>query len=75
MLKSASVAVFAGIWKLTIIDGTNAAAALGAVLIIYVGFGLANTGFHLCETKTRRFEPAMGAMTECINRLTGAQVV
>lgn len=75
MLLCAAVSVFAGLWALTRIGSANAAAVLGVVLIVYVGFALANTRFRLAESRTRRFEPAIGAATGFVNGLTGSQVM
>lgn len=75
LLISAVTAVFFGIWTLNLINGANAAAVLGVVLIVYVVFALTNSNFRLREAKSRRFEPVVGAMTGFINGLTGSQVM
>ena len=75
MLLSAAASVFAGLWALTRMQSASAAAVLGVVLLIYVGFALANARFRLAETRTRRFEPAIGAATGFVNGLTGSQVM
>jgi uncharacterized membrane protein YfcA len=75
MLLSAAVSVFAGLWTLTQMGSQRAAAVLGVVLVIYVGFALTNARFRLTEARTRRFEPAIGAATGFVNGLTGSQVM
>lgn len=75
MLLSAAASVFAGLWALTRMGGERAAAVLGVVLVIYVGFALRNTGLRLTEARTRKLEPAIGAATGFVNGLTGSQVM
>lgn len=75
MILSAAASVFAGLWVLTQIRSESAAAVLGAVLMIYVAFALANARFRLTEARTRKFEPAIGAATGFVNGLTGSQVM
>jgi uncharacterized protein len=75
MLVSAAISVFAGLWALTRLGGVRAAAVLGVLLLLYVGFALTNARFRLNEARTRRFEPAIGAATGFINGLTGSQVM
>ncbi|MCB2018703.1 MAG: sulfite exporter TauE/SafE family protein [Hydrogenophaga sp.] len=75
MLLSAAVAVFAGLWTLTQMTGAHAAAVLGGVLLVYVGFALSNAHFRLSEARTRKLEPVIGAATGFINGLTGSQVM
>jgi uncharacterized protein len=75
MLMCAAVSVFAGLWLLTRIRGESAAAVLGAVLMVYVGFALSNARFHLDENQTRKLEPAIGAVTGFVNGMTGSQVM
>lgn len=75
MLLSAAASVFAGLWALTRIGSERAAAVLGVVLLIYVGFALANARFRLNEARTRKLEPAIGAATGFVNGLTGSQVM
>jgi uncharacterized protein len=75
MVVSAAVSVFAGLWALTRLGSVRAAAVLGVLLLIYVGFALANARFRLTEARTRKFEPAIGAATGFINGLTGSQVM
>lgn len=75
MVLSAAVSVFAGLWVLTRMRGESAAAVLGVVLLIYAGFALANARFRLPETRTRKLEPAIGAVTGFVNGLTGSQVM
>jgi uncharacterized membrane protein YfcA len=75
MVVSAAVSVFVGLWALTRMRGESAAAVLGIVLLIYVGFALANARFRLAESRTRKFEPVIGAATGFINGLTGSQVM
>ena len=61
MVLSAAASIFAGLWTLTRMGGESAAAVLGVVLLIYVGFALGNTRFRLTEVRTRKLEPAIGA--------------
>ena len=75
MILSAAASVFVGLWVLTQIRSESAAAVLGAVLMIYVAFALANARFRLTEVRTRKFEPAIGAATGFVNGLTGSQVM
>ncbi len=75
MVLSAAASVFAGLWALTKMRGENAAAVLGVVLLIYVGFAFANARFRLTEARTRKFEPVIGAATGFVNGLTGSQVM
>ena len=75
MILSAAASVFVGLWVLTQIRSESAAAVLGAVLMIYVAFALANARFRLTEARTRKFEPAIGAATGFVNGLTGSQVM
>lgn len=75
MLLAAAASVFAGLWALTQIGSENAAAALGVVLLLYVGFALTNARFRLTEARTRKLEPAIGAATGFVNGLTGSQVM
>jgi uncharacterized protein len=75
MVISAAVSVFAGLWALTRLGSVRAAAVLGVLLLIYVGFALTNARFRLTEARTRKFEPAIGAATGFINGLTGSQVM
>jgi uncharacterized protein len=75
MLLSAAASVFAGLWALTRLGSARAAAALGVLLLIYVGFAMTNARFRLTEARTRKFEPAIGAATGFINGLTGSQVM
>jgi uncharacterized protein len=57
------------------LGSVRAAAVLGVLLLLYVGFALTNARFRLNEARTRRFEPAIGAATGFINGLTGSQVM
>lgn len=75
MVLSAAASVFAGLWMLTRMRGESAAAILGVVLLMYVGFALANARFQLTETRTRKFEPLIGIATGFVNGLTGSQVM
>ena len=75
LLLSAAASVFAGLWVLTQVESRSAAAALGVVLMIYVGFALANARFRLDETRSRKLEPVIGAATGFVNGLTGSQVM
>ncbi len=75
MVLSAAASVFAGLWALTRMRSESAAAVLGVVLLMYVGFALANARFRLSEARTRRLEPAIGAATGFVNGLTGSQVM
>lgn len=75
MVVAAALAVFAGLWALTRMRGESAAAVLGVVLLLYVGFALAHARFHLAEARTRRLEPVIGAVTGFVNGLTGSQVM
>ncbi len=75
MVLAAAGSVFAGLWALTRMRSETAAAALGVVLLMYVGFALANARFRLTEARTRKFEPAIGAATGFVNGLTGSQVM
>ena len=75
MLVCAAGSVFVGLWVLTRIRSESAAAVLGAVLMIYVGFALSNTRFQLDERRTRKLEPAIGAATGFVNGMTGSQVM
>jgi uncharacterized membrane protein YfcA len=75
MVLSAAASVFAGLWVLTQIRSESAAAVLGAVLVVYVGFALANARFRLAEAHSRKLEPAIGAATGFVNGLTGSQVM
>ncbi|MEZ5702952.1 MAG: sulfite exporter TauE/SafE family protein [Burkholderiaceae bacterium] len=75
MLTCAAGSVFAGLWVLTRIHSETAAAVLGAVLMVYVGFALSNARFRLDEKRTRKLEPAIGALTGFVNGLTGSQVM
>jgi uncharacterized protein len=75
MVVSAALSVFAGLWALTRMESQDAAAILGVVLLMYVGFALANARFHLSEARTRKFEPVIGAATGFVNGLTGSQVM
>jgi len=75
MVLSAAASVFAGLWALTRMKGESAAAILGVVLLIYVGFALTNARFRLTEARTRKLEPVIGAVTGFVNGLTGSQVM
>lgn len=75
MVLSAAASVFVGLWALTRMRGEMAAAILGTVLLIYVGFTLSNMRFRLNEARTRKFEPVIGAATGFVNGLTGSQVM
>ncbi|MDH4050857.1 MAG: sulfite exporter TauE/SafE family protein [Rubrivivax sp.] len=75
MVLSAAASVFAGLWALTKMESERAAAVLGVVLLIYVGFALSNTRFQLTGARTRKFEPVIGAATGFVNGLTGSQVM
>lgn len=75
MVCAAAASVFLGLWALTHMQSETAAALLGAVLLSYVGFALANTRFRLNEARTRKFEPLIGAVTGFVNGLTGSQVM
>lgn len=77
MLLSAAVFVFVGLWALTGMRGDTAAAALGVVLVLYVGFALSSSKarLHFTEAQSRRFEPLVGAATGFVNGLTGSQVM
>jgi len=75
MVLTAAASVFAGLWALTKMRGESAAAALGVVLLMYVGFALANARFRLTEARTRKLEPVIGAATGFVNGLTGSQVM
>lgn len=75
MILSAAASVFAGLWALTQMRSESAAAVLGIVLLIYVGFAFSNASFRLTEARTRKFEPAIGVATGFVNGLTGSQVM
>ncbi|GAA6142858.1 sulfite exporter TauE/SafE family protein [Hydrogenophaga sp. 5NK40-0174] len=77
MLASAAVFVFVGLWTLSAMQGETAAAVLGVVLVLYVGFALSSSRarLHFRESHSRRFEPLVGAATGFINGLTGSQVM
>jgi uncharacterized protein len=75
MLVSAAVFVLVGLWALTRLHSETAAAALGLVMLLYVGFALTNARFRLTEARTRKLEPLIGAATGFVNGLTGSQVM
>ncbi len=75
MLLLAPVGVVIGLFALARVDGAAAGAALGVVLLAYVGFAFAQPHWRLPERLERPLAPVTGLTTGMINGLTGSQVM
>lgn len=64
-----------GLWTLSRIDGTQAGAVLGLMLLLWCTFSIARPNMHLPPQWERPLAPLSGGLTGLINGVTGSQVV
>ncbi len=65
----------AGLWALSVVDGAQAAAVLGAVLMLYAIYALAMKPKPMRAHLERPLAPLTGLLTGFVNGLTGSQVM
>lgn len=75
MLLATAPGVAAGLWALALVDGRDAAGALGAVLIAWCALALAMPDLHVPFRWERIAAPVSGFLTGVVNGLTGSQVM
>ena len=64
-----------GLWTLSRIDGTQAGAVLGVMLLLWCAFSYAQSDFGLPRHWERPLAPVSGVLTGTINGITGSQVM
>ncbi len=64
-----------GLWILASVDGQQAGAILGAVLLVWCLFAYANPDMRLPERWERPIAPISGFLTGAVNGVTGSQVM
>lgn len=64
-----------GLWVLSHVDGVQAGAALGVMLIFWCAFSFGKPDLKLAPHLERPLAPISGCMTGVINGLTGSQVM
>ena len=64
-----------GLWILSRIDGVQAGAVLGIMLILWCAFSAAKPNLHLPANWERPLAPVSGFLTGLINGVTGSQVM
>ena len=75
MLAATVPGVVLGLWLLDSVDGARAGAALGFVLLVFVGFSWANPNMRLAGRLERPVQPISGFLTGLVNGVTGSQVM
>ncbi|MEO0369934.1 MAG: sulfite exporter TauE/SafE family protein [Pseudomonadota bacterium] len=64
-----------GLWTLSQIEGVQAGAVLGVMLLVWCAFSLATPNLSLPERAERPLAPISGVLTGFFNGLTGSQVM
>ena len=64
-----------GLWALSQIDGSQAGAVLGVMLLLWCGFTFAQPDLSLPSRWERPLAPVSGILTGIINGVTGSQVM
>ena len=64
-----------GIWILSRIDGAQAGAVLGAMLLLWCGFSYLQSDLRLPPQWERPLAPLSGILTGIVNGITGSQVM
>ncbi len=64
-----------GLWTLSRIDGDQAGAVLGLMLLLWCAFSVAKPNLHLAPGLERLLAPLSGGLTGFINGITGSQVM
>ena len=75
MLVALFPGLAAGLWVLSWIDGEDAGAFLGGILLLWCLFSLAKPDFRLSAACERPLAPLSGLLTGTINGVTGSQVM
>lgn len=75
MLLATVPGLVLGLWALSAVDGRQAGAALGAILLVWCGFSLAKPEITLSARLAAGLGPFSGAITGFINGVTGSQVM
>ena len=75
MLLALLPGLILGLWILSMIDGVQAGAILGAILLCWCVFSMANPDLRLPIGWERRLAPVSGFLTGAINGVTGSQVM
>ncbi|MGX9354714.1 sulfite exporter TauE/SafE family protein [Roseobacteraceae bacterium S113] len=63
-----------GLWMLSSVDGTQAGAALGAILVLWCVFSLAKPSVMIPDGWIGPLAPVSGVLTGMVNGITGSQV-
>lgn len=74
MLVMTAIGVIIGLWALASVTGTQAGAALGAILLIWCLFSLINPRLTLPLHLEKPIAPISGLLTGMVNGITGSQV-
>lgn len=75
MLTATIPGLLLGLWALGRVDGLQAAAVLGSVLLLWCLFALAKPNLRLPVRWERSLGPLSGFLTGAVNGLTGSQVM
>ena len=75
MLLALLPGLFVGLWTLSLIDGTQAGAVLGVMLLLWCAFSFAKPELRLATGWERPLAPISGFVTGVINGTTGSQVM
>ena len=75
MLLALLPGLFVGLWTLSVIDGVQAGAVLGTMLLLWCAFSFAKPELHVAARWERPLAPISGLLTGIINGTTGSQVM
>lgn len=75
MLLALLPGLFVGLWTLSRIDGVQAGAALGAILLLWCAFSFSKPDLRIAPGWERSLAPLSGVLTGVVNGMTGSQVM
>jgi len=75
MLLATVPGLILGLWALSQVNGVQAGAALGVIILLWCGFALANPVMRVPAHLERPLAPVSGLLTGIVNGITGSQVV
>ncbi|MEP3638734.1 MAG: sulfite exporter TauE/SafE family protein [Paracoccaceae bacterium] len=75
MLIALLPGLFIGLWTLSVIDGVQAGAVLGGLLLVWCAFSYATPDLRIAANWERPLAPISGFVTGVINGITGSQVM